>query len=114
MNSTKKILVLIVTPLVLASFLATNSVSAHNRHYEDSPTPTPTPTEVCTPTPTASRTPEMSISPSPTPQSSCCTATTGESFTNDGKPTYDANRSDRGGVDYVVPSAAPHTGFGPL
>lgn len=50
--------------------------------------------------------------PSEAPQPGCCSPTSGESFTNDGKPTYDPNRSDRGGKDPVIPSAAPATGFG--
>ena len=76
------------------------------------PSASPSSSPEVSPSPEASASATVSPSPSEQPQKGCCTGTSGESFTNDGKPTYDPNRSDRGGKDPVIPKAAPATGFG--
>lgn len=76
----------------------------------------PLPSISTSPTPSPEVSVEPSVEPSPTPsdspapQGGCCSATSGESVVNDGKPTYDPNRSDRGGKDPVAPLGAPNTG----
>jgi hypothetical protein len=78
-----------------------------------SPSPSPSASVGVSPSPSISPSPEASASPSSspssTPQGGCCSPTSGESFTNDGKPTYDPNDPARGGV---LPSAPPATGRG--